>query len=334
MLHLLIIFICFSVKLIYAEGVCGDGWDVFHDEYYDICYKYIADGMGDYQTVVTACKGELDSSLPTINSQTEQDFLNQMIVKYKIIENSSLAALKEFAAMVGTYFTTITMTYAINIIQVWLNITIWMVDGIWLDASIKNKHIVWTDRSSGEYENWMSGRPVNNDNCVEMLADEANRDQETERFIRNSRRLIDELKHNQNNQQAQIVQLEKSQVPIDFVYVQMPGQAEPKTLWPAYTWSDVTVTYAGQFFRAEGGGSLAFGKGVQADFAPRLASKQRKDGGDTWEYSLDMKPGVWTEWIYSGTAISGGTGIFNRYLVSSGEVRPLNQAIRIFKRIK
>ncbi|CAG2100572.1 unnamed protein product [Medioppia subpectinata] len=214
-------------KLITSDNVCEDGSDIFHDDYYDICYKYYS-GVADYHKMVKECNALNDSSLPTINSKAEQDFLINMMIKYK------------------------------------------MVESVWLDASIKDKHIVWSDRSSGEYENWMSGRPVNNDNCVEMLADEVNRgkwedqpcsklngyickrvvmwsDQETARLIRDSRRMLDgaisKIGTLEKDLGAKITQLEQTQVPIGFLYVQLPDQAEPKTLWPAYTWSDVTATY-------------------------------------------------------------------------------------------
>ncbi|CAG2171721.1 unnamed protein product [Oppiella nova] len=91
-------------------------------------------------------------------------------------------------------------------------------------------------------------------------------------------------------------------VPIGFIYTQHPDQAEPGELWPGYTWADVTGQYAGLFFRAEGGSSLPFNGGAQGEDAP----------------SVDEP--YWVEYF--------------KVKVSGGEVRPKNQAIRIWERVK
>ncbi|CAG2112998.1 unnamed protein product [Medioppia subpectinata] len=295
-------------KLISSEGVCGDDWDLFRDDYYDICYKYIPPNVADYASVVTFCQTQSDSTLATINSPAEQQFLTQMLfTKYKVVES------------------------------------------VWLDASLANKHVVWRDRTSGEYENWIPGRPIADTNCVEMVPDIANLGkwldqpctkknafvckrvvmrpgEHIERLIRDNRRVLDETI-------ARVSQLEGTQVPVGFIYVQMPDQAEPKTLWPAYTWSDVTATYAGQFFRAEGNGSLAFGKGAQAENAPRLSQVQNAINVDS-ETPVQLTPGVWSKYIYTGSAATGENKYYHRFLETAGEVRPRNQAVRIFKRTK
>ncbi|CAG2114635.1 unnamed protein product [Medioppia subpectinata] len=288
--------------------------------------------LGDYATVATACRGELESSLPTINSQDEQQFLNKLINKYKI------------------------------------------VDSVWLDAGVKDKHIVWTDSTSADYENWIPGRQINNSNCVEMVTDQAHigqwldepcnkknaylckrvvmwSGQRTERLIRDNRRVLDNyMKHTtillnsaiaiiehllvaQQDTDAKIALLEQTKVPIGFIYTQLPDQADPKTLWPTYTWSDVTATYAGQFFRAEGSGSLAFGKGVQAENSPRLSNVHYES---TVDYAKDITliPGEWSKYIYSGSEITGATDYFLKFWMTGGEVRPRNQAVRIFRRVK
>ncbi|CAG2102106.1 unnamed protein product [Medioppia subpectinata] len=222
-------------KIVISEGVCGDDWDLFQDEYSDVCYRYIPDNLGDYATIVNYCK-LLNSSLPTINSKAEQDYLNKLIVKYKMVEN------------------------------------------VWLDAGIKNKHIVWKDRTTAMYENWESGHPINDDNCVEMVTDEDKVGKWLDRPCTKKNaylckrvvmwsgdrieRLFSDLKRVLDRDESKIAQLEQNQVPVGFTYVQLPGKPEPKTLWPAYQWSDVTAEYAGQFFRAEGNAPGVWSKNV------------------------------------------------------------------------
>ncbi len=65
--------------------------------------------------------------------------------------------------------------------------------------------------------------------------------------------------------------LQQNPVPIGFIYVQLPSQPDPKSLWSMVEWKDVTSDYAGLFFRAEGGRSAVFGE-IQPENAPTLSS--------------------------------------------------------------
>ncbi|CAG2114244.1 unnamed protein product [Medioppia subpectinata] len=280
-------------QLINCEGACGDDWDLFHDDYYDICYKYYPAGLDDYQTVVAACLKQQDSSLPTINTPGEQEFLNQLITKYKMVEN------------------------------------------VWLDASIKNKHIVWSDRSSGEYENWFTGRPLNDSNCVEILVDQGTlgKWQDVPCNKKNAYLCKRVVMWSGQRTEHKITKMEQNKVefPVGFIYVQLPNGTNPKILWPKYTWQDVSVNYAGQFFRVEGGDSLKFGAGIQDGNAPRLSEV---NGGYnvTQVEHLVITPGQLTPYIYTGSD-SADRSRYLRFLVSASEVRPRNQAVRIFQRI-
>jgi hypothetical protein len=53
------------------------------------------------------------------------------------------------------------------------------------------------------------------------------------------------------------------QIPVGFIYTQFPGKLAPADAFGG-TWIDVTTTYAGAFFRAEGGNASTFGAGLQA----------------------------------------------------------------------
>src|SRR5689334_7384075 len=73
-------------------------------------------------------------------------------------------------------------------------------------------------------------------------------------------------KINSTNTDLQAVQDSISLVahPIGEVQIQFPGQNTPKDIYGG-TWINITSIYAGLFFRAEGGNSLAFGSGTQLD---------------------------------------------------------------------
>ena len=51
--------------------------------------------------------------------------------------------------------------------------------------------------------------------------------------------------------------------PVGTIYFQLAGKTAPATLWGG-TWTDVSATYAGCFFRAAGGDASAFASGNQA----------------------------------------------------------------------
>ena len=134
----------------------------------------------------------------------------------------------------------------------------------------------------------------------------------------------------ENEQQHQMNML----IPIGFVYTQLPDQSQPANIWPSFNWTDVTSSYAGLFFRAEGGGSEKFGS-VQQDNSPKLISVNH-------DYIPSANPNVkikitpvaqsekiFTSWIYSANA-NGFAGM--SFTMSGGEVRPMNKAVKIWKR--
>lgn len=121
-----------------------------------------------------------------------------------------------------------------------------------------------------------------------------------------------------------------SKDPVGFIYVQLPGQPEPYHLWDTVYWIDITSEYAGLFFRVLGGTSEPFGV-TQAENSPRITNVQT-----TWliqtTYSATVSPnGVWSTAVSSGVSQEGNIwGL--RFIQSSGEIRPRNTAVRIWKR--
>jgi hypothetical protein len=69
-----------------------------------------------------------------------------------------------------------------------------------------------------------------------------------------------EVRKEPKETQQQLNLQQMNPIPIDFIYTQLSGQPEPKTLWSTVEWKDVTSDYAGLFFRAEGRGSATYGQ--------------------------------------------------------------------------
>lgn len=128
--------------------------------------------------------------------------------------------------------------------------------------------------------------------------------------------------------------------PVNFIYPQYRGQDAPATLFPGTTWSNVSSTYAGRFFRAEGGSAASFGS-QQAGGLPNITGTLGVQGVDAYR---NVATGAFAT-LNTGT-VDGGTSNNSNYLNradfsasrssslygAASEVRPINEAIRIWKR--
>ena len=143
----------------------------------------------------------------------------------------------------------------------------------------------------------------------------------------------------------------ESIIPIGFVYVQFPDQESPETLWPFFKWTEITKSYKGAFFRAEGGDAKEFGKGKQEEGLPdikgELSHIQAERG-----YGDNSPKGAFTVDNYHGLSDSGSgedRAFSMTFLASKGEidsdgsyvnnvygksnhVTPVNYSIKIWKR--
>ena len=144
---------------------------------------------------------------------------------------------------------------------------------------------------------------------------------------------------------TEINQLKQNPVPIGFVYVQLSGQSDPKTLWPNTEWKSVTENYAGLFFRAEGAGSSNFGD-IQEAQGQSLMYKV--DYADNKEVPTGAEVVVGDEYnskySWSGTsAKTCGQHMGESYCSpefginmkqGNQEIRPRNSAVRIWQRVQ
>lgn len=125
-----------------------------------------------------------------------------------------------------------------------------------------------------------------------------------------------------------IVALRNDLIPIGFIYIEYRNQSSPSTLWPTMNWVDITSDFAGQFFRALGGNSSAWDE-VQQPCAPKIARVGSTGGNaevlDSW-FNHPVKK------IHTGKYESPGTG--TRFFIEGCEVRPINTAVRIWKRVE
>jgi hypothetical protein len=140
---------------------------------------------------------------------------------------------------------------------------------------------------------------------------------------------------------SRINALEQNAVPFGFIYVQLSGKPDPKSLWPKNQWLEVTNEYAGLFFRAEGGESAKFGD-EQDNGLPKLTIKQTNTDVNLgnigcWNCEDKVSQNTCTKKMYLGhDTHTSSTPITSRdwmeVCMSGDEVRPKNQAVRIWQR--
>lgn len=134
-----------------------------------------------------------------------------------------------------------------------------------------------------------------------------------------------------------------SAMPVGAIYVQFAGQTDPTTLFGG-TWENVSSTYAGLFFRAEGGNAAAFGQS-QANGLPgisgtvsfvQVGSSGGKviagvDGAFTMgsaNSGYSSADATSTDNFILGFSAANSNGIYG----AANEVRTANSTIRIWKR--
>ncbi|CAG7729438.1 unnamed protein product [Allacma fusca] len=147
------------------------------------------------------------------------------------------------------------------------------------------------------------------------------------------------------NAQAQTnTELENAKLPpVGFIYIQYGGQPEPRDLWKGGSWDNISPKYAGLFFRVEGGKSKTFGttqdesmRQLKFEFQNKDVTKDEITQSGILTYSQHSSAAVtaggWKgAWIgFKATWDPYGSSYAGRE--RDNEVRPINQAVKVWKR--
>lgn len=127
-------------------------------------------------------------------------------------------------------------------------------------------------------------------------------------------------------------------MPVNSIYVQFRGQSEPSSLFGG-KWSNISSSFAGEFFRAEGGNAASFGN-TQTD-AIRNITGTINEGLINVSYNSGSATDVFN--VFQSSAKYGGGSDGGKYKKSvtfdasrsvptAQENRPYNSTIRIWKR--
>ena len=137
----------------------------------------------------------------------------------------------------------------------------------------------------------------------------------------------------------------QSSMPVGSVYVQFSGQTDPTTLFGG-TWDNISDTYAGLFFRAEGGDAATFGE-TQTGGAPNIAGSMSVENNNiaflTNSASLNVSGCFASATMGNGATYTGvpttrpigvnfSAANANATYGAADEIRPANSTIRIWKR--
>ena len=231
-------------------------------------------------------------------------------------------------------------------------------DNMWIGLEWVNNGFKWMDGNDVKYENWDENAIKDgNSKCVQMSTIGSNIGQWMDDLCQKkyliacqkkqaSKTVFEEQVKNLTNiiesQQQRITSLEHSSLPIGFLYIQFPNQSPPHELWSSLNWTEVTKSYAGLFFRAEGGNSESFGQIQQANqsvisdiwtVSSNTDNEHRVTNGTYYNLNMPLNKNGWTQF---DTSVFPYYPMFNSlsFHTTSGEVRPRNTAIKIWKRIK
>lgn len=148
------------------------------------------------------------------------------------------------------------------------------------------------------------------------------------------------LQEESNSLKEYLDQVNSKVVPVGSIYIEYYGQPSPEQVWPTLSWQDISSTYAGLFFRVLGGNSENWGS-MQTDCAPRITQialgLMDSDNG-AYTNPVDIPASGWSEFGAAGEIyFSDPSHKYyegQRFHTSACEVRPTNQAIRLWKRIE
>ena len=261
------------------------------------------------------------STLVTINSKEEQEFLINFLIKYNNITEN---------VWIGMKYTNKSYRWTDGTDTNFTN---------WSEHSVRDgkEECIQMSLTSESLGKWMD------ENCKRTSLVVCQKKQDIN--VESLRNIIDGLTKSLEKQKTDLknellIELKKeltdvhpALIPIGFLYTQLPNQSSPIELWPKTNWSEVTQQYSGLFFRAEGGGSEPFGRTQSANYSTISSISEASYGSDIIGHSApwvihEIKEG-WSGWLSRGFVLDNF-----RLFTTSAENRPRNTAIKIWKRIQ
>lgn len=128
-------------------------------------------------------------------------------------------------------------------------------------------------------------------------------------------------------------------MPVGYLYTQYAGTPDPTTLYPKATWANISASYAGNFFRVEGGLASDFESGRQEEsvpnitgYIPYVVGGQTGSGG-AFSYETATNLGYAQVTSNTNAHIAFNASRSNPAYGRRNEVAPQNQTIRIWRKV-
>lgn len=135
-----------------------------------------------------------------------------------------------------------------------------------------------------------------------------------------------------------MIQMSFTSMPVGSIYVQYSGQSTPADLFGG-TWSNISSTYAGRFFRAEGGDAATFGSNQNGGvpeisgtfkWIQNVANSYAANGAFSLGTQINIPDA--NDGTTTGQEFTFYASNSNALYGAAEEVRPINSTIRIWKR--
>ena len=284
--------------------ICGKDWISYSNTK---CFR-VLDRKGSVDEAKGNCS-ELDerSTLITIESLNEQKFIENLVQKHNTL-----------------------------------------LDRVWIGLEWNDNTFKWMDGSDvkyenrGEYSNYFRNKDMRVNRCFQMSTIGKNLGKWSDDYCGENYLMACQKKQaspsnfqiDLYSQKSRLEFIEQSTIPIGFLYTQFPSQSSPQQLWPSLQWTEVTQSYAGLFFRAEGGNSSSYGQ-LQLASSPGLSRIYQEKDPNGWfanDNIIDVEQVKPTVNLGTGMWINSNDKLSLSFLVSNEEVRPINKAIKIWKR--
>ena len=293
-------------------------------QYKDIkCVKVLLKKASEKEALKNCTELDSQSSLITIQSQDEQEFLNKLLGAHADFSKSAWIGMKyersayRWVDGTATNYTNWSSDAVKDGTDACVEMSLVSIDlGKWTDESCEKPSLVVCQRKQELNLSLIK-------NLFQNLSDTIEKQQNS---ITEQGEKIKSLEQKLEDQSSLVT------FPLGFLYTQFPNQTSPVELWPHLSWADVTEEYSGLFFRAEGTGSEPFGKIQQSNQTHISSYKwrvfyERNDKTMYDQFIYEMTEGTWS-------SIERGWGLADFGLFQTkGEVRPKNTAIKIWKRI-
>ena len=316
-----------------SSSTCESDWISYSDRK---CFKVLERKGSESEAKESCIKMDSSSTLITIESKDEQNFISNHMIKYSSISPNVWIGL-EYIDNTFKWMDGKPLFY-----QNWgensgrdgnskcVQLSLAKADlGKWTDDLCRRKYLIVCQKKqstrtvlSEELKNITKfiGKLQATNEKLQATIDKHEKANEKLKIEMNLSFFIIKLERQylavtNDKQERAIENLNReiqSIIPLGFLYTQLPDQSPPEKLWPNMKWSEVTQQYSGLFFRAEGGGSEPFGRTQSANYSEisKIRECSYNNNPKAWTHVTCNTHGVRKDWSEDFNSVHGLFSLF------------------------